>query len=330
MKAAYINQPGPAQSIIYGDLPTPEPGPSQCLVRVGAVSVNPVDTYIRGGMVQMPLPSPFIVGCDLAGTVVQVGSAVTLFRPGDRVWGTNQGLLGRQGTFAEYAAIDECWLYPTPAGVSDEQAAALALVAITAHLGLVRDAQLCSGETLFVNGGSGGVGSAVVQIAKILGARVITTAGSEEKAELCQRLGADHVILYRATGVAGPLKKIAPAGVHVWWETLREPDFDLAIGALAARGRMVLMAGREARPPFPVGPFYVKGCSLHGFVMFLATPEEQLSCAEEINQWAGEGRLKANVDRVLPLSAAAEAHQLQEQSTVEKSGVLHGKIVLKP
>ena len=330
MKAAYINQPGPAQSIVYGDLPTPEPGPSQCLVRVGAVSVNPVDTYIRGGMVQMPLPSPFIVGCDLAGTVVQVGSAVTLFRPGDRVWGTNQGLLGRQGTFAEYAAVDECWLYPTPAGVSDEQAAALALVAITAHLGLVRDAQLASGETLFVNGGSGGVGSAVVQIAKILGARVITTAGSEPKAELCQRLGADHVILYRATGVASPLKKIAPAGVHVWWETLREPDFDLAIGALAARGRMVLMAGREARPPFPVGPFYVKGCSLHGFVMFLATPEEQLACAEDINQWAGEGRLKANVDRVLPLSAAAEAHQLQEQSTVEKSGALHGKIVLKP
>jgi NADPH2:quinone reductase len=330
MKAAYINQPGPASSIVYGDLPTPEPGPSQCLVRVGAVSVNPVDTYIRGGLVPMPLPTPFIIGCDLAGTVVAVGSEVNHFRPGDRVWGTNQGLLGRQGTFAEFAAVDECWLYPTPAGVSDEQAAALALVAITAHLGLVRDAQLDSGETLFVNGGSGGVGSAVVQMAKILGARVITTAGSEQKAELCQRLGADHVILYRATGVAAPLKKIAPAGVQVWWETQREPDFDLAIGALAARGRMVVMAGRDARPPFPVGPFYVKGCSLHGFVMFLATPEEQLGCAEDINEWMGAGRLKANIDRVLPLSAAAEAHQLQEQNTVQQSGILHGKVVLKP
>jgi NADPH2:quinone reductase len=330
MKAAFIHQPGPATSIVFGDLPIPEPGPSQCLVRVGAVSVNPVDTYIRGGMVPMQLPSPFVIGCDLAGIVEKTGSAVTHFQPGDRVWGTNQGLLGRQGTFAEFAAVDECWLYPTAPGVADEQAAALALVGITAHLGLVRDAQLGSGETIFVNGGSGGVGSTVVQMAKILGARVITTAGNEEKAEVCRRLGADHVILYKSTPVEEALKKIAPAGVQVWWETLREPDFDLAIGTLAARGRMVVMAGRDARPPFPVGPFYVKGCSLHGFVMFLATPEEQQDCADDINQWSDEGRLKANIDRVLPLSAAAEAHQLQEQSTVQLSGTLHGKIVLKP
>ena len=330
MKAAYIDQPGAPSSIVYGDLPDPKPGPTQCVVRVGAVSVNPVDTYIRGGQVQMPLPSPFIIGCDLAGVVAEVGPDVTHFKPGDRVWGTNQGLLGRQGTFAEYAAVDECWLYPTPANVSDDEAAALALVSITAHLGLVRDAELLAGETLFVNGGSGGVGSAVVQIARILGARVITSAGSEQKAEICAKLGADHVILYKATGVAGPLKKIAPAGVHVWWETLREPDFDVAISSLAARGRMILMAGREARPPFPVGPFYVKGCSLHGFVMFLATPAEQQACAEDINEWTREGRLKANIDRVLPLSAAAEAHELQEQSTVHQTGALQGKIVLKP
>lgn len=330
MKAAYIQQTGPASNIVYGDLPKPKPGPTQCLVQVGAVSVNPVDTYIRSGLVPMPLPTPFIVGCDLAGTVVETGREVTRFKPGDRVWGTNQGLLGRQGTFADFAAVDEGWLYPTPAKVSDEQAAAIALVGITAHLGLVRDAHLRSGETIFVNGGSGGVGSAVIQMARILGARVITSAGSQAKAELCQQLGADHVILYKATGVAGPLKKIAPTGVHVWWETLREPDFDLTIGALAARGRMIVMAGRDARPPFPVGPFYVKGCSLHGFVMFLATPEEQRDCAEDMNRWMAEGRLKANLDRVLPLSAAAEAHELQEQSTVGKSGVLHGKIVLKP
>ena len=189
-----------------------------------------------------------------AGVVAEIGSDVTHFRPGDRVWGTNQGLLGRQGTFAEYAAIDECWLYPTPANVSDEQAAALALVAITAHLGLVRDAELLSGETLFVNGGSGGVGSAVVQIAKILGARVITTAGNERKAEVCGRLGADHVILYKATGVAGPLKKIAPTGVHVWWETLREPDFDLADQFAGGPGTHGADGGTRRAPAFPRGP----------------------------------------------------------------------------
>ena len=252
------------------------------------------------------------------------------FEPGDRVWGSNQGLLGRQGTFAEFCAIDECWLYPTPNGVSDEQAAAVALVGITARLGLLRDARLQKGETIFVNGGSGGVGSTVVQMAKAIGARVVATAGSDRKVELCRRLGADYVIDYKTQNVEAELKKFAPAGVNVWWETLREPNFDLAVGALAARGRMIVMAGREARPPFPVGPFYVKGCSLHGFVMFMATPEEQRDCAEDINRWLVEGKLRANIDRVLPLSQAAAAHRLQEESTIGRSGGLSGKIVLKP
>jgi len=330
MKAAHITQTGLAENIVYGDLPTPKPSPTQCLVKVGAVSLNPVDTYIRSGMVPMPLPFPFVVGCDLAGTVVEAGSDVKRFKTGDRVWGTNQGLLGRQGTFAEYCAVDECWLYPTPASISDEQAAAISLVGITAHLGLVRDAKLQRGETIFVNGGSGGVGSAVVQMAGVIGARVVTTAGSDKKLELCRRLRADHVINYKTQSIETELKKIAPAGVNVWWETLREPNFDLAVASLAARGRMILMAGREARPPFPVGPFYVKGCSLHGFVMFMATPEEQRHSAENINQWLAEEKLKANIDRVMPLSEAAAAHRLQEESTIGKAGTLSGKIVLKP
>src|SRR3989449_6088828 len=297
MKAAYINQTGLAENIIYGDLPAPRPAPTQCLLKVGAVSLNPVDTYIRSGMVQMPLPFPFIVGCDLAGTVVEVGSDVKRFEAGDRVWGTNQGLLGRQGTFAEFCAVDECWLYPTPDGVSDEQAAAMSLVGITAHLGLVRDTKLKRGETVFVNGGSGGVGSTVVQMARAIGGRVIATAGSDKKIELCRKLGADFVINYKTQTVEAELKKIAPAGVNVWWEASREPNFDCAVGALAARGRMIVMAGREARPPFPVGPFYVKGCSLYGFVIFMAAPEEQRHCAEDIKRWLAEGKLKAKTHR---------------------------------
>ena len=330
MKAAYINKTGPPENILYGDLPAPKPGPTQCLVKVSAVALNPVDTYIRAGMIQMPLPSPFIVGCDLAGTVAEIGPGVTRFEPGDRVWGSNQGLLGRQGTFAEYCAVDECWLYPTPHDVTDEQAAASALVGITAHLGHVRDAKLEKGETIFVHGGSGGVGSTVVQMAKAIGARVVATAGSAKKVEICRQLGADFVINYKTQNVEVELKSIAPAGVNVWWETLREPNFDLAVGALSARGRMIVMAGREARPPFPVGPFYVKGCSVHGFVMFMASPEEQQDAAEDINRWLAEGKLKANIDRVMPLSQAAAAQRLQEESTIGHSGALAGKIVLKP
>lgn len=330
MKAAFIEQPGPPESIIYGDLPTPEPNGSEVLVRVAAVAVNPIDTYIRGGANYFPLPKPYVVGCDLAGAVEAVGPQATRLKVGDRVWGSNQGLLGRQGTFAEFAAVDEQWLYPTPPGVTDEEAAATALVGITAHLGLVREAQLKPGQTLLVNGGSGGVGSTVIQMAKALGAQVVATAGSPEKLAQCQRLGADLAINYKTENVAELLKDFAPAGVNVYWETTREPDFDRIVPLLAPRGRIILMAGRDARPQFPVGPFYVKGCSLHGFVMFAATAEEQRAAAEDINRWLSEGKLRPKIDRVMPLSETAAAHRLQEDNTLRHAGTLSGKIVLAP
>jgi NADPH:quinone reductase len=329
MKAAYITEPGPPENILVGDLPTPEPTGNQVLVRVRAAALNPIDTYVRSGAVKMPIPKPYVVGCDLAGAVERVGPDTKRFTLGDRVWGSDQGLMGRQGTFAEYAAVDEDLLYPTPDGVSDESAAACALVGITAHLGLVRDAKLQRGETLFVNGGTGGVGSMVVQISKALGARVITTAGSNEKVEACGALGAAAAVNYKTEDVAARVKDFAPAGVDVWWETLREPNFDQTVELLAPRGRMILMAGRDARPPFPVGPFYVKGCHLYGFAMFNATPDEQRAAARDINRWLAEGKIKPRIDRVLPLDLTAAAHRLQEDNTIHKAGTLAGKIIIK-
>jgi NADPH2:quinone reductase len=329
MKAAFFKEVGPPDKIICGDLPQPKPGPGQYLVKVAAADVNPIDTYIRSGMIKMNLPMPYIIGCSLAGTIADAGPNAKRFRKGDRVWGSNQGLLGRQGTSAEFAVVDECWLYPAPGGVKDDEMAAISLVAITAHLGLVRDARLVAGEVLFVNGGSGGVGSAVVQMAKAIGARVITTAGSKEKVALCKQFGADFAINYKTEDVDAAIKKFAPNGINVWWETLREPDFDRAVNALAARGRMILMAGRDARPQFPVGPFYVKGCSLHGFAMFNAPPNEQRAAAMDISRWMTEGKLRAHIGRVFPIEQAAEAHRLQEENTIGKKGTLSGKIVLK-
>jgi NADPH2:quinone reductase len=329
MRAAYIEAIGPAESIRVGELPTPSPVGTEVLVRVGAVALNPVDTYVRGGTIPMDLPLPFVVGCDLAGTVEAVGPDATRFKPGDRVWGSNQGLLGRQGTFADYAAVDECWLYSTPTGVSDEDAAAIALVGITAHLGLVRDVKLQRGETLYINGGAGGVGSTVVQMAKAIGARVITTGSSEEKLATCRELGADLAINYKSEDVPARVREFAPSGVEVWWETIREPDFDTAIDLLTERGRMVVMAGRDARPPFPVGPFYVKECRLFGFAMFKAKPDEQRAAADDINRWLADGTLKPRIDRIVPLDDAAAMHRLQEESTVDKTSALAGKIVVK-
>jgi NADPH2:quinone reductase len=330
MKAAYIQRTGPPEVIQYGDLPDPRPKRTECLIRVSAVDVNPIDVYQRSGMVAAPPSFPFILGRDLAGSVLEVGAAVKRFRPGDRVWASNQGTDGRGGTFAELASVDERWLNTVPQTVKDEDVVALSLVGITAHLGLVRKAKLKGGEILFVNGGSGGVGSSVVQMAKILGARVITTAGSDEKVQICRDLGADLAINYKTQDVDAAIRDFSAKGVHVWWETQREPNLERAVSLLATRGRMIVMAGREARPALPIGPFYVKDCSLYGFAMFNATPSEQRAAAEDINQWLVERTLRPRIDRILPLAQAAEAHRLQEESTVRKTGVLSGKIVLKP
>ncbi len=330
MYAAYIQKTGSPDVIEYGLLPDPVVGVNQVLVKVGAVSVNPIDTYIRNGANYWELPKPFIIGCDVAGTVVEVGNEVRGIAVGQRVWGSNQGLLGRQGTFAELCAIDQQWLYPTPDGVRDEDVAATALVGITAHLGLFSEAQLKPGETIFVRGGVGGVGSMVLQMAKAIGATVIATAGGPDKGALCKQLGADHVVDYHTENIADTVRQLAPNGVNVFWETLREPDFDLAVSLMAQRGRMVLMAGRDARPQFPVGPFYVKGCSLHGFAMFKAPADQQAACAADINHWYTSNRLQALIDRVLPLSQAAEAHRLQEAHTIRKESSLKGKLVLVP
>jgi NADPH2:quinone reductase len=329
MKAAYIETTGSPDVIVWGDLPQPTPQEGEVLVRVGAVAVNPIDLYIRAGMVAMPLPKPFIIGCDLAGTVEQVGPRASRFKVGDRVWGSNQGLLGRQGTFAEYAAVHEDWLHATPSGVADTQAAATALVGITAHLGLFRDAHLQAGETVFVNGGTGGVGAMVLQMTKAIGGKVITTVGSAAKADQCRAWGADCVLNYKTDDIPARVREYTQKqGVNVWYETQREPDFLRTVDLMAQRGRIIIMAGRQAQPIFPVGPFYVKGLALHGFAMFNATPTEQRRCAEDINRWLAEGKLQTPIGRTFPLSAAAEAHRFLEENTLHKAGVLSGKVVL--
>jgi NADPH2:quinone reductase len=331
MKAAYVEATGPPEVIRYGDLPRPSPKEGEVLVRVGAVAVNPIDLYIRAGNVAMPLPKPFILGCDLAGTVEAVGPDAKRFNVGDRVWGSNQGLLGRQGTFAEYACVLEDWLYPTPPSVPDEQAAAVALVGITAHLGLFRCANLQPGETVFVNGGTGGVGSMVLQMGKAVGAHVVTTVGSPAKADLCRKWGADLVLNYKTDDVPARLRDFTKGQcVNVWYETQREPDFLRMVDLMARRGRMVVIAGRQAQPVFPVGPFYVKDLSLFGFAMFNATPAEQRRCAEDVNRWLAEGKLHGEIGRVFPLAEAAAAHHYLEENTLRKSGTLAGKVVLTP
>lgn len=332
MKAAFIRKTGDPSVIEYADLPTPDPRPTEVLVKVGAVSVNPIDTYIRGGIVSMISQYPYIIGSDLAGTVEAVGSEVRRFKAGDRVWGSNQGLFGRRGTFAEYASVDERWLYPTPAKETDSEAAAGALVGLTAHMGLFLHADLEPGEVVFVNGGSGGVGSAVVQLAKAAGAFVVTTGGNEKSLSICKSLGADLVLDYTQHNLDDQIRafSLPHGGVHVWFETQREPTLDRTVSLMAPRGRIVLMAGRASRPEFPVGPFYVKDLRMLGFAMFNGSPDEQRAAAEKLNALYGVNKWRPLIGKTMNLSQAAEAHQMQEDNTVKRKGELKGKIVLTP
>jgi NADPH:quinone reductase len=324
MRAAYVEQTGPIENIRVGDLPRPAPGPGEVLVKVSATSLNPIDLLVRSGQVPMPLSFPYIIGCDLAGTVEAVGTGVTRFKAGDRVWGSNQGLLGRQGVTAEYAAVEERWLYPSPSNFSDQEAAAVALTGLTAHLGLFQKGQLKEGETVYVPGGSGGVGSLVVQIAKAAGARVATAAGSPQKLDLCKSFGAELALNYKTDDIPARLREFAPEGVDVWYETQREPNLEVSIPLLRKRGRMI----PPPTPALPLGSFYPRDCSLFGFAMFNASSDDQLRASEDIIRWAEQGKLKPHVGRVFPLAEAAEAERFLEQNTIGGAGTLAGKVVI--
>lgn len=328
MRAAFIQQTGGPEVIQVGDLPEPAVAPGAALVQVKAVALNPIDLYVRSGLIAMPMSFPYVIGCDLAGVVTKLGAGTTGVRVGDRVWGSNQGLLGRPGVASEYAAVGAEWLYRTPEALSDAEAAAMALTGITAHLGLFAKGRLTAGETVYVPGGSGGVGSMVIPLAKGAGARVATSAGSEEKRALCERLGADLALNYRTDDIPGRLRAFAPEGIDVWYETQREPNLEVAIPLLRKRGRMILMAGRAARPVLPLGSFYPRDCTLAGFAMFNASPEEQRRAAEELNRLAQDGKLRPIIGRSFPLSEAADAQRFLEANTLGGAGTLSGKVVI--
>lgn len=329
MKAAFIHSPGPVENIVIGEIPEPSPKSNQLMIKVNFASVNPIDTYIRGGLVPMNLPSPFVPGCDFAGEIVECGSEINDFKVGDRVWGSNQGLLGRQGTFSEFIAVDQEFVYKSPDNVGDENLAASALVGITAAIGLVHKVNPQSGEKLLISGGAGAIGSMVIQMAKALKMEVCATTSSPEKKNHCLKMGADHVLDYTSKNLPQDLKNLNPDGFDAIWETSRSPNLQLTIPALAENGRMVIMAGRDALPQFPVGPFYVKGCSLFGFAMFKTHPTIQKDCATTISSWLQSQDILPFISHQFPLEQTPKAHQLQEELTLKGSPIPSGKIVVK-
>ena len=230
---------------------------------------------------------------------------------------------------AEYGAIDEDWIYPTPDGSPTWTRPRWPSSGSRRTSGCSIAASLKQGETVYVSGGSGGVGSMVVQMAKAAGARVATTAGSAKGLDLCRHLGADLAIDYSTEDVPAAIREFAEEGIDVWYETQREPDLETTIPLLRKRGRMILMAGRTAKPALPLGSFYPRNCSLLGFAMFNAHARRAAPLRRRHQPLAIEGKLRPIVGRVFPLDAAAEAHRFLEDNTLGWAGTLDGKIVIE-
>ena len=323
MKAAYIQKAGAANTIIFGDVPKPGIGPTKVLVKVKAVAVNHADTHIRAGHSTQETHFPFIIGRDMCGVVEAVGEEVTKFQVGQRVWSNNQGINGKQGTFAEYVSIDEWFLYPLPQNVDDIQAVATLHGASTACHGMIRFAKLREGEILLVHGASGSIGTALVQLAHARGAKVIALTSSPEKMAWCKEQGADVVLNYTKEDSVKTILKSLPNGVDVHWTTSQIPDLEVALATVSKRGRLILMTGYFSHPTLPVGPFYSKECTLLGFTLENASTEDLSGYSTIINRCLSEGILKAKIAQVLPLSEAAKAHEL-----LESNAHLWGRIVL--
>ncbi|CAM5337017.1 NADPH:quinone reductase [Streptomyces aurantiogriseus] len=313
MRAAYITELGPADGIRYGDLPEPRPGPTDVLVAVVCTTVNSVDTFVRSGVFRTPVPLPLAVGRDLVGTVVEAGPGAPGFRPGDLVWCNSLGHGGRQGAAAERAVVPADRLYHLPPGVDPEQAVAVFHPAATAYLALFTHARVRLGETVFVAGAAGNVGSALVTLAAEAGARVVATASAGD-ADYVTELGAAATLDYRDPGLDKALRAACPGGIDVYVDSSGTNDLPLAVEQLAPRGRIVLFAGVAARPTLPVGPLYMKDASILGFVISHATTDQLAEAAVAINRLLTSGGLRPRRTERIPLSAMADAHLRMEKA----------------
>lgn len=325
MRAAYISRLGTADEIRVGELPDPLPAADEVLVRVEAVAVNAVDTYIRSGRWRTSLPDfPFVIGRDLVGVVVARGAAArSSFAVGARVWCNSLGYAGRQGPTSELVAVPMDRLYALPAGVDPVRTVAVLHPAATAYLGLIEHAGgVGPGDTVVVGGASGNIGGCVLRLASAHGARVVALARAED-ASWCESHGASAVVNYREANLRTALSAEVPSGVNVWFDTSGRIDLELAVELAADRGAIVVVAGRGAPAELTLWPFYLKSLRLQGFVMSTATVAELSAAARTINALLPDGGLETRIAKVLPFAEAAEAHRMVE------SGV-RGRVVLLP
>lgn len=324
MNAAYVEELGGPDRIRYGKLPVPRIGPTDVLVAVRSVTVNPVDTFVRSGAYRTPTPFPFVIGRDLAGTVADTGSGAAGFAVGDSVWCNSLGHDGRQGSFAEYAAVPADRLYHLPTGVDPDQAVGIAHMAATAWLGLFRHARVRLGQTVYIGGGAGNIGDAAVRLAAAAGARVIASA-SGAGLERARNAGAAAVVDYRDPDMTEQIRAAAPGGLDLYWDTSGHHDLDAAVSLMARGGRILLTAaGGHAHAPLPISAAYTHDVTLTGFAISNATVADLAAAAAVLGEKLADGTLRARIADTLPLAHAAEAHRRLE------AGHVAGRLILHP
>jgi NADPH2:quinone reductase len=317
MKAIQVKQVGGPEAMELVELPIPQPKSNEAVVKLAAAGVNFIDVYFREGRYKAPLP--FVLGQEGAGAVTAVGSEVKSVKVGDRVAWT--GLLG---SYAEYEAVPADRLVPVPTGVSDQQAAAAMLQGMTAHYLSHDTYPLKKGEIALIHAAAGGVGQLLVQMAHNIGARVIGTTSTEEKAKLARAAGADEVILYTQTDFEVETKRLTGGrGVDVVYDSVGKTTFEKGLNVLRPRGMMVLFGGSSgAVPPFdPIvlsqkGSLYLTRPTL---VNYISTREELVARSGAVFGMISSGKLKLRVQQTYPLAEAPQAHRdLEGRKTTGK------------
>jgi NADPH:quinone reductase-like Zn-dependent oxidoreductase len=340
VRAVIIPQHGGIEVLSYvSDYPTPTPGPGEALIRVHAGGINQIDRFVRAGYPGIGITLPHIPGGDAAGVLEALGPDTQGPPLGTRVVAYPLGSCGqcqlcaegkpnlclkwqylglhRHGGYAEYTVVPAAALVPLPDAVGFQDAVCLPIAGLTALHALKTVGGLRAGQSFFIWGGSGALGTLAIQIGKQLGATVIATAGSAEKLEMMRALGADLVLNRREDDVPARVADICPAGVDVALDYVGPETFNTTIGMLKKGGELLfcgMMTGRETS--FNIQQAYLKHISVKG--LYLGTREEMT----EVTAWMAEGRIKAQIAHVFPLEQAAEAQRLLE------SGAYFGKIVL--
>ncbi|HEY1577849.1 MAG TPA: quinone oxidoreductase [Terracidiphilus sp.] len=322
MNAIQIQTTGGPEVLQLAELPIPVPGPGQVLIRVEAVGMNFIEIYFRRGTYKATLP--LVPGSEAAGTIEELGSGVTGFKPGDLV-----ASVGMLGSYAEYALVPASQVVKVPDGLSPEQAAAAMLQGMTAHYLAKSTHALKAGDTALVHAGAGGVGLLLTQMATKIGARVITTVSTKEKAELSREAGASDVILYTEQDFLAEVKRLTGGkGVDVVYDSVGKTTFESSLNCLRPRGLLALFGGSSG----PVPAFDLIQLSNRGSLFltrptlwhYVATRQELEWRAGEVLGWVKSGELKLRMEHVYALADAGQAQTAMENRKTT------GKILLEP